>query len=530
MSNSLPPAAEPRRRQRRRGIGAAGIVVVGLLAVERLRGRHHRIVHVGEARLLLEETQVDVAHGAITMLGDDDLSHAGRGHAVFVLVDAIILRTVDESYDVGVLLDGARLAQVRKLGTLRTAAHLRGAAQLRQGDDRHVELLGDGLERTRYESHLLLAVALRILVAGHELEVVDDDDLDVVMDLQTPRLGAELEDRKSRRIVDEQRCGAQRLGSRFKMAPLLGRETARLDIIAAQSRLGDDQTHHQLHGRHFEREESHAGLVVDGHVAGHGEHESRLTHRRTGRDDDQVRKLPAERHAVDGHEARRHAVVGAGVLRRLLDLHQRTSQNVLGRLHRTLDMALGNLENLALGISDQFRDVGRLVVRTTLNLRGGADQLALHVFLGDDLGVELDVGRRTHLLRELGQVGRAAYLLELLLDLEPFGHGVEVDGLELHRQLLDRLVDQTVLLGVERLGRDELLHGDDAVLFEHQSAQDRLFQLDRLRGHVAGRVGQRVVGFAVAPRGGEILGHFVMGCFKGSKLAIRADISKAGAK
>ena len=42
-------------------------------------------------------------------------------------------------------------------------------------------------------------------VSGHQLQVVDDDDLDVVVYLQAARLRTELEDRERRRIVDEQR-------------------------------------------------------------------------------------------------------------------------------------------------------------------------------------------------------------------------------------------------------------------------------------------------------------------------------------
>ena len=285
------------------------------------------------------------------------------------------------------------------------------------------------------------------------------------MNFQTPGLRAELEDRKGRSVVDEQR-----------------RQTPRLDVVARKSRLGDDQTHHQLHGGHFERKERHALLVVDGHVAGHREHEGSLTHRGTRGDDDQVGQLPAQRHAVQ-------------------------SQDVLGRLHRTFDVPLGDLEDLAFGVTDQLRDVGRLVVGAFLNLGRRADQLALHVFLGDDLGVKLDVGRRTDLLGQLREVRSAAHLLQLLLGLEPLGHGIEVDGFQLHRQFVDRLVDQAVFLGVERLGGDELLHGDDAVLFEHQRTEHGLLQLDRLRGYVADGIGHRLERLPVAGGGCKIFRH-----------------------
>lgn len=63
---------------------------------------------------------------------------------------------------------------------------------------------------------------------------------------------------------------------------------------------------------------------------------------------------------------------------------------------------------------------------------------------------------------------------------------------------LDRAVDRPMLLGIESLGRDELLHGDDRILLEHQSAEHRLLQFDGLRRHVAGGIGHCSKRFAVA--------------------------------
>ena len=318
------------------------------------------------------------------------------------------------------------------------------------------------------------------------------------MYFQTARLRAELEDRQRRRVVDEEFGASQRLGGRFEVAPLFGREPSQFEVVARYARLGHHQTHHELVRRHFEREEGDRLLVVDRHVARHGEREGRLTHRGAGGDDDQIRRLPAHRHAVERHEARRHAVEGALVLGVLLDLRQRARQHVGCRLHGTFHVSFGHLEDLLLGEADQVRHVGRFVVGTALNFRGRADQFALHVLLRHDFGVELDVGGRTDLLRELRQIGGAAHLFELLLDFEPLGDGVEVDRLQLRRQLLDGAVDQPVLLGVEGFGGDEFLYGDDRVLFEHQRTQHGLFQFDGLRRDVAAHFGQCGVGFAVA--------------------------------
>ena len=95
----------------------------------------------------------------------------------------------------------------------------------------------------------------------------------------------------------------------------------------------------------------------------------------------------------------------------------------------------------------------------------------------------------------------------LLLHLEALGHGEQIDRLELGRELLDGLVYQPVLLGVERIGRHELLHRDDAVLFEHQGAQHRLLQLDGLGRHIDRSVGERRECLAVACGGSEIFSH-----------------------
>src|SRR5213082_4006055 len=78
------------------------------------------------------------------------------------------------------------------------------AVQLRERDHRHVQLLGERLQRPRYLGDLLLPAVLA-LRAAHELEVVDDDEAELRrgVALQPPRLGAQLEDGERGRVVDE---------------------------------------------------------------------------------------------------------------------------------------------------------------------------------------------------------------------------------------------------------------------------------------------------------------------------------------
>src|ERR1035438_10184497 len=73
-----------------------------------------RIVETGEAR---NEVEVNDAGGAVALLFDDDLGLGFVGLAQ-LLVAFVVGLAMDESDHVGVLLDGAGLAQVGELGAM----------------------------------------------------------------------------------------------------------------------------------------------------------------------------------------------------------------------------------------------------------------------------------------------------------------------------------------------------------------------------------------------------------------------------
>src|SRR5467141_447593 len=110
-----------------------------------------------EARVLFLEVQLHGARGAIALLADDDLRDAFDALVGLGVDRAIVeLLPIDEADDVGVLLDRARLAEVGELRPpVLAAALLWRARQLRDGDDRHIELLRECLERARDVRDLL---------------------------------------------------------------------------------------------------------------------------------------------------------------------------------------------------------------------------------------------------------------------------------------------------------------------------------------------------------------------------------------
>ena len=153
--------------------------------------RHAPVREVLEARVFLDERQLRGAGRAVALLADDDLGHALRLLVRLPVVVAVLLLAVDEHDDVGVLLEGAGLAQVRELRAV-IGARLRRARQLRQRDDRHVQLLREPLQRPRDRRELRLP-ALEAAAALHQLDVVDDEQVEPVLGLQPARLGAHLE-------------------------------------------------------------------------------------------------------------------------------------------------------------------------------------------------------------------------------------------------------------------------------------------------------------------------------------------------
>ena len=87
-----------------------------------------------EPRVLAYEGELHDAGWSVALFADNDL-----GHPSFSSFGSA---PVNEQDDVGVLLQGARFAEVGKLGPV-VGSRLRRAAQLRERDDRHVELLGE---------------------------------------------------------------------------------------------------------------------------------------------------------------------------------------------------------------------------------------------------------------------------------------------------------------------------------------------------------------------------------------------------
>src|SRR5690606_13325392 len=119
------------------------------------------------------------------------------------------------------------------------------------------------LERPRDVADFLDAVlAARARLALHELQVVDDDEVEAPFGGEAARLGAKLRRRKHWRVVEPD----VRLGKNTRSAD--NAALLELGLLAEaqagriNARLGREQAHGELLGRHLERKEDDVRSLV----------------------------------------------------------------------------------------------------------------------------------------------------------------------------------------------------------------------------------------------------------------------------
>ena len=280
-------------------------------------------------------------------------------------------------------------------------ARLYTTVQLREGDDRDVQLLRQSFERARDRADLLLTAA-EVHTAGiHQLQIVDDDALNIMFPHQSTGFRTQLKNRKTWRIIHIDRGIIQFLDLEVELFPLIFLQATTLDLLARYLADIHDQTIHQLHIAHLQREECHRNLKVDRHVLRHREHESGLTHRRTRRDDHQVGVLPTRGDLIQSIKPTAKAAHTALLVRCLFQHRERLLDHRVDLRHILFHVALRDLEERPLRLLHQVVHIHRLVERLVLDGRREANQLTSQVFLGDNAGMKLQVRRTGHLAGQL---------------------------------------------------------------------------------------------------------------------------------
>ena len=325
---------------------------------------------------------------------------------------------------------------------------------------------------------------------------------------QTPGFRTQLENGQRRRIVHIKR-GIIQLGDFIiQLRPFVRRQLSAFQFLARNLAHVDNHTVDQLHVAHFQREHGYRNLHVHRHLLGHGEHESRLSHGRTGCNDDQIGVLPTGSHLVQLFEAAAQPAQSVAARRRLL-------QHVVSLANHGIDLRivflhvlLRNLEELSLGLLHQVVHIHRRVESFRLHQTGESNQLTCQEFLRDDTGMVFDMGGRSHFAAQLRDIERAAHFLQFAHGIQVFRHRQDIHRLLLEVQRTDGLIDKLVAMIVKTLGTQYLAHLRIGILLYHQCAQHSLFKFKSLRLYMSVGILLRHVHFSARGSAPPCLSRF----------------------
>ena len=136
------------------------------------------------------------------------------------------------------------------------AARLRGARELREGDERDVEFLRQAFQLARNLRDLLLARLDAARGAGHQLQVVNDDQVEaLLLRGEPPGLRAHLQHRDARRVVYENLRVGERAQGAGEPRPLVARQIPAAEAVRVHPPLRAEHPHHQRLLRHLQRED-----------------------------------------------------------------------------------------------------------------------------------------------------------------------------------------------------------------------------------------------------------------------------------
>ena len=144
------------------------------------------------------------------------------------------------------------------------------ATELTERDDRYIQFTRQSLQRPADKADLLLPVfaSPAAPATGHELHVVDNNQIDAAFRVQAPRLGTDFQDRSARRVVDKDIRTGKRVGGLDQDRPFLLVDLTHTQPVAVYGRFDREQALHDLLAAHFKTEDSHACVVTPGGILG----------------------------------------------------------------------------------------------------------------------------------------------------------------------------------------------------------------------------------------------------------------------
>ena len=146
---------------------------------------------------------------------------------------------------------------------------------------------------------------------------------------------------------------------------------------------------------------------------------------------------------------------------------------------------IGDFQDFGLGLVQHLAGASAFGVETAVGDGvGGADEVAQHGPLTDDLGVGFDVGRAPGAAGQAAEVVGAAGGFQLVEAVQGFGEGHHIYGLTALALFGHGLKDATMFGAVEIIRQQDVGDALPLAVVLHQPPQHRLLGLDRMRRHL----------------------------------------------
>ena len=139
---------------------------------------------------------------------------------------------MDKAHHIGILLDGSRFTKVTQLRTftINTFTTFHTTIQLRQCDDRNIQLFRQSFQRTGNGTNLFLTATKCHTARIHQLKVVNNNDSHSMFTYQTTRFRSKFKYRQRRSIIHVKRCIHQILQFIVQLLPLITSQLSALDL------------------------------------------------------------------------------------------------------------------------------------------------------------------------------------------------------------------------------------------------------------------------------------------------------------
>ena len=235
-------------------------------------------------------------------------------------------RAFHKPHHVGVLFDRTRFTQVRELRTF-AALFFDFTAELCQCNDRNLEFLRQNFKATgnRTDSDCAVFFFTRL----HQLQVVDDKQIEMPFVLELARLAHEFHNAKVGVIIDEQRRLVNQRHGRENFSFFVIIEFSATNTALVNLRLRTEQTLGKLNAIHFKAEESHIPTIFNSRVCSDRHGKRSFTHTRTRRQNNQVRILEAVCQSVQFRNSSRNP---RNTILMIIETLQKRRHKVVNRL------------------------------------------------------------------------------------------------------------------------------------------------------------------------------------------------------